>query len=262
MNSLLKPSVKKPLITFIGFIVLFILYHIPELFQNYYQKPLILLLESCMLLFVTVAYFIGKRKHKNGFKTYGLFAFRKHWSNLVIGLLTGILITVMANLVTVGLQWNKISFHLEWYQMLLQSVIFAVGTLLPTLAEDILTRGYVKAYWPAKWNVNLLVLFSAAVYVLNHIFRLNKPDVLLYLFVLGLLLMWVFVVTRSLWLTLGIHWGSNIAYQFFANAATFETINDTGFENYILAASYVLGFMFVILLFKLGFFTLAVNAKD
>lgn len=257
MKSFIHPSVKKSFITVIGFLVLFALYHLPELFQNHYQKPLIWLLETGMLLFVIAAYFIGKRKFRNGFRTYGLFAFRKYWSNLATGLLIGICITILANLVPVWLHWNKISIHWEWQQILLQSVLFAIGTLLPSLAEDILTRGYVMAYWPGKWNVNLLILFSAGVYVLNHIFRLTKPDVMLYLFVLGLLLMWAFVATRSLWLTLGIHWGSNIAYQFFANVVSFEAIKVTGMENYVLAASYALGFMLVFLLFKRGVFTLA-----
>lgn len=262
MNSVSNPSVKKSFITIIGFIVLFTLYHLPELFQNHYKKPLIWLLETGMLIFVIVAYFIGKRKFKNGFKTYGLFAFSKHWSNLAKGLLIGICITILANLVPVWLHWNKILIQWDWQQLLFQSVLFAIGTLFPSLAEDILTRGYVMAYWPGKWNVNLLILFSAGVYVLNHIFRLNKPDVMLYLFVLGLVLMWAFVATQSLWLTLGIHWGSNIAYQFFANAASFETINDTGMENYVLAACYILVFALVFLLYKRGFFTLAVKPDD
>lgn len=255
MNRFIKLSVKKNLFTFGGFGILFGLYHLPEVFQNHYQQPLIWLLESGMLLFVLVAYFIGKRKYKNGFRTYGLFAFRKHWSNLVKGMVIGICIIILSNLVPVGLQWYKISIHLEGEQLLFQSLLFAVGTFLPSLAEDILTRGYVMAYWPIRWSRNFLILFSAGVYVLNHIFRLGKPDVMLYLFVLGLVLMWVFVATGSLWLTLGIHWGGNIAYQFFANAVSFETIRDTGLENYVLAACYLLGFTVVFLLYKRGFFT-------
>jgi uncharacterized protein len=258
MNPFSNPTVKKSPIPVIGFIVLFTLYHLPELFQNLYQKPLIWLLEAGMLLFVIVAYFIGKRKFENGFRTYGLFAFSKHWINLAKGLLIGICITILANLVPVWLHWSKISIQWYWQQILFQSLLFAIGTLLPSLAEDILTRGYIMSYRPGKWNVYLLILFSAGLYVLNHIFRLNKPDVMVYLFVMGLLLMWAFVATRSLWLTLGIHWGSNIAYQFFANAVSFETIKDTGMENYVLAACYVLGFALVFLLYKRGFFTLAV----
>jgi hypothetical protein len=255
MSSFFNPSVKKSIITIFGFVVLFVLYHLPELFQNYYHKPLIWLLETGMLLFVLVAYFIGKRKFKSGFRTYGLFAFSKHWSNLVKGLAIGICITILANLVPGWLHWNKIIIHLGWEQILFQSLLFAIGTLLPSLAEDILTRGYLMAYWPERWNISLLLLFSAGVYVLNHIFRLNKPDVMLYLFVLGIILIWTFIVTRNLWLTLGIHWGGNIAYQFFANVATFETIKVTGMENYVLTSCYVLGFGLIYLLFNLGFFT-------
>ena len=59
---------------------------------------------------------------------------------------------------------------------------------------------------------------------------------------------------HSLWLTLGVHWGSNIAYQFFTNIVSVKTFNETGLENYILAGCYILGFIIVYLLFKLGFF--------
>lgn len=255
MSSFFFSPVKRVLIAFIGFVILFVLYHLPELFQNYYHKPLIWLLEAGMMLFVMVAYLIGKRKYKDGFRTYGLFAFSKHWRNLAKGLLIGISITILANMVPVWLHWNKISIHVEWEQILFQSLLFSIGTLLPSLAEDMLTRGYLMAYWPERWSSNLLILFSAGVYVLNHIFKLNKPDVMLYLFVLGIILMWAFVVTRNLWLTLGIHWGGNIAYQFFANTASFETLKDTGMENFVLAGCYVLGFGLVFLLFKHGFFT-------
>lgn len=256
MSGFFSPPVKRSLITLSGFVILFVLYHLPELFQNYYQKPLIWLLETGMLLFVLFAYIIGKRKHKNGYKTYGLFAFGKHWRNLAEGLVIGVSITILANMVPVWLLWNKISIHLDWEQILFQSLLFSIGTFLPSLAEDILTRGYLMAYWPEKWDRKLLILFSAGVYVLNHIFRLNKPDVMLYLFLLGLLLMWAFVATRSLWLTLGIHWGGNIAYQFYANAVSYETIKETGMENYVLAACYAIGFILVFLLFKLRFFSI------
>ena len=79
---------------------------------------------------------------------------------------------------------------------------------------------------------------------------------MLYLFILGYLLMWCYVKTGTLWLTLGIHWGSNIAYQCFTNLVSFNPIKETGMENYILAASYSLGILLVLLLQKMNLFTL------
>ena len=107
--------------------------------------------------------------------------------------------------------------------------------------------------------MNWLIVISATVYVLNHIFRLTRPDVLLYLFILGVLLMWCYVTTGTLWLTLGIHWGSNIAYQSFSNLVSFNSIKETGLENYILAACYAFAFLLVIILNKVNLFSFKAN---
>jgi len=53
---------------------------------------------------------------------------------------------------------------------------------------------------------------------------------------------------------LGIHWESNIAYQFFTNEVTTNSLQKTGMENYILAGYYALGFGLVIVLYKKNFF--------
>ena len=239
-----------------GFVILFLVYHLPEFLQNHYQKPLILVLELGMLLLTVISFYIGRRWHQNGFRIYGFYSFRKNWGNLIQGLIIGIFLAASANLLPVLLGWTRLSLHLNWGQILLQSLIFSIGTLLPSLAEDILTRGYLRAFWPETRNMKWLILISAAVYVLNHIFRLTKPDVMLYLFILGYLLMWCYVKTGTLWLTLGIHWGSNIAYQCFTNLVSFNPIKETGMENYILAASYSLGILLVLLLQKMNLFTL------
>ena len=238
------------------FLVLFLIYHVPELLQNYFHKPLILVLELVMLLFTAIAFYFGRQFHHNGLKLYGLFSFGRHWGNLTKGMLIGMLIAVLGNLIPVGLGWNEISVGIDWPQLILQVLLVAIGTLLPSLAEDILTRGYLHAFWPEKWKLNWLVPVSAVVYVSNHIFRIGKPDVMLYLFILGLLLMWSYYKTGTLWLTLGIHWGSNIAYQFFVNLVSTHSIRETGLENYILAGCYLLGFLLVFLLSRHRFFSL------
>ena len=135
--------------------------------------------------------------------------------------------------------------------------MFALGTLLPSLAEDILTRGYLFAHRNKKGSNMLFVFISALVFTLNHIFRLTHADVMIYIFILGLLLAWCLVYTRSLWLTLGIHWGTNIAYQFFTNVVPLKAVKETGYGNYLLAACYFIGWLIVILLFKLRIFNVA-----
>jgi uncharacterized protein len=250
----IKSNKKSMLLAPGGFVVLFLIYHLPEFLQNHYQKPLILVLESGMLLFTITAFLFGRQWHRNGFRIYGLHSLRKNKRNLIIGLLSGILIAGVANMIPVWLHWSEISIQVNWTQILLLLLLFALGTLLPSLAEDILTRGYLRIFWPESWNLYWLIPFSALVYALNHIFRLGKPDVMLYLFALGFLLMWCYVKTGTLWLTLGIHWGSNMCYQFFTNLIILKSVKETGMENYVLAVCYASGILLIILMQKLKLF--------
>ncbi|MFN8261368.1 MAG: type II CAAX endopeptidase family protein [Chitinophagales bacterium] len=235
----------------VGFLLLFFVYHIPEFLQRQYQQPLLWCLEIGMLFFVILYFFILSIQNKKA-QDSGLSDFRKLKRNLYTGISIGILLTVGLNFVTVLLGWNSITITGSFASILGQSFLFAIGTFLPSLAEDLLTRSYLFAHWPQRWNRKWLLFISAFIYAANHIFRLNRPDVMLYLSALGILLMACLLLTRSLWLTLGIHWGANIAYQFFANIASIETKSDTGYENYLLAGFYVTGLLIVYILWKTG----------
>lgn len=262
MNQTIESGKKKLPDIVLGFVLLFCVYHLPEFLQIHFQMPLILILELGMLLVIIISMLLIRSNRNNTFKAYGLVAFKQHRGNLIKGLCIGIGIVIFANLLPVWLHWNMISLQVNWYQLLLQTLLFAVGTLMPSLAEDILTRAYLRTYWPQRMNLNWLIPVSAAIYVLNHIFRLGKPDVMLYLFILGLLLIWALVKTGTLWLTFGIHWGGNITYQFFTNLVDVKSLHETGLENYLLAGCYLLGFAVVFLLARLGAFSLVTDIPE
>jgi uncharacterized protein len=233
-----RPAIK----TIPGFIILFFFYHLPEIFQKLFDRPLIWLLEFGMAIFVLVAYWLIQKQKGMGMKPYGLFALKTHWRNLLIGFVVGLAIFAGNMFLTVLLGWNSMTIRISIAQTILYIFLFASGTLLPSLAEDLLTRAYLFAHWRGPGKNLLFILFSATVFVLNHIFKLNRPDILIYLFVLGCWLAWCLIYTGSLWLTLGIHWGANFAYQAFNNAVGIQTLRETGMENYMLASVYAFGF--------------------
>ena len=241
--------------------LLFFLYHLPEFFQRYYGQPLIWLLELGMLVMVVASYFIIRIQKGEGFDAYGLFNLGGYKFNLLKGLLLGFVFSALANLISVWLNWNTLSMSFSLGQVMMQTLIFALGTLLPSLAEDILTRGYLFAHLQNKLGRALFIFISALVFTLNHIFRLSHPDVMVYIFMLGLLLAWCLVYTRSLWLTLGVHWGTNIAYQFFTNIISLKTVKETGYDNYLLAACFFVGWIIVVLLYKAGFFKFSATQR-
>lgn len=93
-------------------------------------------------------------------------------------------------------------------------LVFAAGTFLPSLAEDVLTRGYLFVIWPRSYPRSVFVIFSALVYLLNHIYALSSGSLLIiYLFITGVSLAIPIVITRSIWYTLGLHWACNIIYR-------------------------------------------------
>lgn len=237
-----------------GFAILFFCYHLPELFQKVYAKPLIWLLESGMGIFLIVSYLVIRKQKGLGMKSYGLFRLNTYGINLLTGLFFGFVFFALNTILTVLLGWNSLSIVVSIPQVFYLVFLFSIGTLLPSLAEDILTRGYIFAHWPKYTYRKWMVVFSAVLFVLNHIFKLNRPDILIYLFVLGLWLAWCLVTTGSLWLTLGIHWGTNLAYQSVSNLFTVKTLRETGMENYLLALSYATGFLLMWLMSKTDFF--------
>jgi membrane protease YdiL (CAAX protease family) len=55
-----------------------------------------------------------------------------------------------------------------------------------------------------------IILISSIIFLLNHIYRLNDGyDVLLYIFLLGIILIIPLIYTNNLWITGFMHWTGN-----------------------------------------------------
>ncbi|HEV2642365.1 MAG TPA: CPBP family intramembrane glutamic endopeptidase, partial [Candidatus Elarobacter sp.] len=86
------------------------------------------------------------------------------------------------------------------------------STLLPSIAEDIVTRGVWYRVGPRSWTGARFVIASSLIYVLNHIYRLaNGPTEWIMLFAFGLAYATALVRTRTLWAAIGLHWGWNLS---------------------------------------------------
>ncbi|WP_342115396.1 CPBP family intramembrane glutamic endopeptidase [Pseudoduganella sp. OTU4001] len=102
-------------------------------------------------------------------------------------------------------------------------------TFIPSISEDILTRGFVARALPrlaANW---LIVPISAAVYVLNHIYRLaNGPLEWITLFAFGVAYAAALYRTGSLWPAVGLHWGWNFANGVLDRLFDVEVVSTVG----------------------------------
>jgi uncharacterized protein len=88
-----------------------------------------------------------------------------------------------------------------------------LATFVPSLAEDILTRGLWR-HSPLAGDAVRFVLGTATVYTLNHVWRLTLgPAEWLMLFCFGAAYAGSFWSTGTLWAAVGLHWGWNFAGQ-------------------------------------------------
>ncbi|TFW13586.1 CPBP family intramembrane metalloprotease [Massilia arenosa] len=86
------------------------------------------------------------------------------------------------------------------------------GTFVASISEDILTRGLVLRAFPRLDGRWLFIVVSSALYVLNHIYRLQKgPSEWIMLFCMGLAYAAALYRSGTLWAAVGLHWGWNLA---------------------------------------------------
>lgn len=154
-----------------------------------------------------------------GWKGYSAYALQwrplRGWIWLAGGLALAVLAKALA--VAVGLRlgvYTSADGGLVW----LRGSAGALGTLLvstvvPSLSEDILTRGFLYRAAGIRWRRGwLFVVCSSVLYVLNHVYRLGLgPLEWLMLFSFGLVYATALWRCGSLWAALGLHWGWNLA---------------------------------------------------
>lgn len=90
----------------------------------------------------------------------------------------------------------------------------AMMTFVPSLVEDVLTRGFLFRTFDLTWSGPVFVLVSAALFTANHIYRFDWGVAeQARLFCCGLAYgaaTWRF---RTLWAGVGLHWGYNLANE-------------------------------------------------
>ncbi|WP_460677663.1 lysostaphin resistance A-like protein [Hymenobacter coalescens] len=195
-----------------GFALLAAPYHAAEYAMRFHQHvPLFL---GLLLACVGVAYAVARGQGYTGLSAWGLGGGRRGAALLGLGLLLGLLAHALAFAGRLGLGIETVQRWPPPAALGQGLLLFGLGTFLPSLAEDILTRGYLLRHLPARLPAAAFVLLSAAVYVLNHVYALGSgPTQLTYLFVLGVGFAVPLVITRNLWYTVGAHWGGNILYR-------------------------------------------------
>ncbi|MBU4539048.1 MAG: CPBP family glutamic-type intramembrane protease [Weeksellaceae bacterium] len=235
---------RKAFLSFIlGSILLFSIYHFPEFFSEFW------IMAVFKIGFLIVALLLAFLQGWKGLAAYGL-GIKDRWlPNLLKGLLIGVMGFSLSLWISSILGFENIFFQQSFSFVLKQLPMLLLMTAIPSVAEDILTRGYLYAHLGNKMGKISWIFLSAAIFVLNHIWRLNDGfAVITYLFLLGLLLAYTVWLTKSLWMAFGIHWGSNIMFESSTTFLKIESLVTHRGDTWVLAA--VWGLFFLLMLFS------------
>jgi len=238
---------KKKAYSFIaGFIILFFIYHFPEFFQAFW------IMAVFKTGFLLMAFIIARMQGWKGLGGFGLGLVPGFRSDLVKGIFIGLIGFGISLLLSIILGYERIVTVPTVQSILAQMPMLLLMTSIPSVAEDILTRGYLFGHLSERLSKNSWIFISTAVYVLNHIWRLSDGvAVLTYLFLLGAVLAFAVWSTKLLWLAFGIHWGSNIAFESSNSMFKTESLVSHQGSNWVLAATWALLFL-LLTLFKPG----------
>lgn len=234
---------------FWGFIVLFAAYHLSEVVG---QNPVIIL--GCFIFFFIVAQLVAKALGEKGLSAFGLQKHEHASSQLFKGYIFGCLFYGGSFFVSV--MQGKISFKgaFSFQQLLLPLFGIIVITFFSSASEDVLTRGYIFRMLPKNWSLGLTISLSSFIYVINHVWRIGEGYTQwLLLLLMGLTFAIPLAVTRSLWFTIGCHWGWNTVSLFkshISDMSDLKIIDHTTDWTYIFTMTIFL--VFVILYSKLA----------
>jgi len=205
-----------------GYAVLLFFYQLPQAVHDYVVPSRLLWLAATALFFV-VARAVARRLGGEGLSSYALAGHTRWRRDLAAGLFAGLFFSAAAGAVSHQLGFYRIDAVVPLRALLVPAILLALGSALASLSEDILTRGF--PWWQAgrRMPAARFCAMSAALYVANHIYVLNRgPALWTFLFVFGLGLAYAVHRTGSLWLAFGAHWGWNLVYHV-SNAALTTT---------------------------------------
>lgn len=219
---------------FTGFFILFILYHAAEYMIVFHNSSWGFL--SFQFLFFIAAWLIAKWQTGKGLSAWGLDCRLSVAEHLLPGIAMGVLLYALYYFISLACGSEEIVDIPNSFETVFSFLVFCFGCIFSSLSEDILTRGYVWHHLKNKTGSLLLVIISATIFLLNHIYKFTEgPERMIYIFLLGMLFFIPLVLTKRLWFTAGMHWAGNSFFYFTHGVLTTDVVANHLSPNYILA---------------------------
>ncbi len=189
-----------------AFLTIFALYQASEWWQTIHD-PASPIGPALMVLALLAAWPLGRWLGGRGYDAYGLERFPRWW----LWLLGGMVLAAAAK--AASLLWGPGTPVWTVAVPGFAAVAFMLlSTFVPSLVEDILTRGFLLRTIPVRLGGVAFVVLSAALYTANHVWRFDwGVTEQVRLFCMGLAYGAAAWRWRSLWGALALHWGWNLA---------------------------------------------------
>jgi hypothetical protein len=206
-----------------GFAAMFVVYQAAEGLQTVIA-PGNPLGPALMIAALLIAWPIGRWLGGRGYDRFGL-ELRPGWWAVLLG---GMLLAALAKLasLTIGSGFG-IYMPSGVASLTAATVGMAVlSTFIPSVAEDILTRGFLLSAAPVRLGFWSYTVATALLYTANHIWRLDWGITeQLRLFCLGLAYGAAAWRWHSLWAAVALHWGWNLFSALADAAIPLETVS-------------------------------------
>lgn len=219
-------AARSPLALALVFAALFVAYQLPEGVGQHllHSVPVQAVL---MVMFLPVAWLCGRALGFRGFDAWYMGLSRGWLALLAAGFALSLAAKAGALGAGAGLGIYRVTAGAGagGWQLLAAAVGLLAYTFIPSVAEDIVTRGFLMRAFPRLPRRWLFIPASAALYVANHIYRLGDgPAEWLRIFCFGLAYAAALYYSRSLWPAIGLHWGWNFAGEFADRVATVDVL--------------------------------------
>jgi membrane protease YdiL (CAAX protease family) len=194
----------------LAFALIFALYQTSEGLQTVFA-PSSAVGPALMLGAVLVAWPLGRWLGWRGYDAYGLDLRPRSLAVLASGMLLAGLAFLASRALGAGLGIYGAAGEGGSGSLGLTLALALVTTFVPSLAEDILTRGFLLRTFPVRLSGLSYVVATALLYTANHIWRFDwGVSEQVRLFCLGLAYGAAAWRGRSLWGAVALHWGWNL----------------------------------------------------
>lgn len=230
-----------------AFLILFILYQAAEVTQTV-LAPKSPMGPALMLGALILAWPLGRWLSARGFDAFGLSVSAESMKVLAAGLLLAGLAKLAALSLGLALSVYGPSATAPGGLSRIAVAGAALVTFVPSLTEDILTRGFLLRAIPIRLGLTSYALVSATLYTVNHVWRFNwGPSEQVRLFCLGLAYGAAAWRWQTLWAAVALHWGWNFSNQLTELGVPLDTLDRVA-GRYVSAVAHLALLGLVVLL--------------